>query len=86
MVCWLIEWISHTERKRTSSQLKRYIVSAHPSRFDEFFGGLQWHGSGHVTVIKIDGGINRLEVVVEADEQGCLELKAAAYSVQPEKD
>ena len=67
-----------------SSQLKRYIISAHPSVFDEFFKGLRWRGSGHVTVVKIDGGMKQLDVVVEADEQGCLELKAAKFKVRAE--
>lgn len=67
---------------RMSSQHKRYVVSAHPSLFDEFFKGLRWRGSGHVTVVKVDGGINQLKVVVEADDQGCLELKTAKFNVQ----
>ena len=71
---------------RMSSQLKRYIVSAHPSVFDEFFRGLRWRGSGYVTVVTIDGGVNQLEVVVEADEQGYLELKTAKFNVRAETD
>ena len=35
---------------------------------------------------KIDGGIKGLEVLVEADEQGFLELKAAEFNVRAKQD
>jgi hypothetical protein len=69
-----------------SSGLKQYMISANPSLFDAFFKGLHWGGSGHVKVIKIDGGLELLEVVIEADQQACLELKAAGFNLRPAKD
>jgi hypothetical protein len=66
-----------------SSELKRYIVSADPSRFDASFKGLRWKGSGRVTVVKIDADKSLLRVVIEADQQGYVELKAAGFNVKP---
>ena len=64
--------------------LQSVAVSAHPSLFDEFFKGLRWRGSEHVKVVTMDGGVNQLKVVVEADDQGCLELKTAKFNVRAE--
>jgi hypothetical protein len=66
-----------------ASQIKHYIVSAHPSLFDTFFKGLHWSGYGHVAVVEIKGGgINSIETVIEADDQGYVALKTAGFNVR----
>jgi hypothetical protein len=62
---------------------KRYIVTAHPYAFDAFFApGNRWTGLGQVTVHSIGGGVNQAQALVEADDQGCLALKASGFTIQ----
>jgi hypothetical protein len=56
--------------------------------FDKFFKGLSWRSAGHVTAVEIEkgGGINQIEVAIEADDQGYIELKTAGFNVRPTAD